>query len=294
LLVANHANTGKWTVFRKDYLEGSSLYTKCKAIWLENVMNHENGKEEITKLFGFAPFDFPKSVEYVEKCIELGSKEESIVLDFFSGSSTTAHSVMKLNAKDGKNRQFIMIQLPEKCETGSIPKEKGYDTICEIGKERIRRAGKQISSSSQSKLPGFEKNLDVGFRVFKLDSSNMKDVYYSPSETPKVTLDGFIDNIKSDRTHEDLLFQVMLDLNIELSAPVERLNIAGKEVFSVDNGYLMACFMDNVSNEVVTEIAKRHPYHFVTRDNSMVNDSVATNFDQIFKAYSPDTIRSVL
>ena len=151
-----------------------------------------------------------------------------------------------------------------------------------------------IAENTQTKLPGFNNKVDVGFRVLKLDSSNMKDVYYSPSETPKITLDGFIDNIKSDRTHEDLLFQVMLELNIELSAPIEKLTIEGKEVFSVDNGYLVACFVDNISNEVVMEIAKRHPYHFVLRDNSMANDSVATNFDQIFKEYSPDTIRKVL
>lgn len=256
-------------------------------------------------------FENPKDEEVIERIIEfIGAADDDIIMDFFSGSSTTAHSVFLSNINQKANRRFILVQIPEIIDPSKASSEKAKKVavnavalldslnvphnICELGKERIRRAGKLVTSDVQSKLPGFETKVDVGFRVFKLDDTNMKDVYYSPSQTPKITLDGFVDNIKSDRTHEDLLFQIMLDLNIELSAPVEKLNIAGKEVFSVDNGYLMACFMNNISNEVVTEIAKRHPYHFVTRDNSMVNDSVATNFDQIFKAYSPDTIRSIL
>lgn len=278
-----------------------------------SVINKDGraASKRLASLMGDKVFENPKDEEVIERIIEfIGAADDDIIMDFFSGSSTTAHSVFLSNINQKANRRFILVQIPEIIDPSKASSEKAKKVavnavalldslnvphnICELGKERIRRAGKLVTSDVQSKLPGFETKVDVGFRVFKLDDTNMKDVYYSPSQTPKITLDGFVDNIKSDRTHEDLLFQIMLDLNIELSAPVEKLNIAGKEVFSVDNGYLMACFMNNISNEVVTEIAKRHPYHFVTRDNSMVNDSVATNFDQIFKAYSPDTIRSIL
>lgn len=290
LLVANLANTGKWSVFRKDYLEGTSLYTKSKALWTESEMNHENGKEMIGQLFGNTPFDFPKSVEYIKKCILLGTKKDSIIMDFFSGSATTAHAVMKQNSEDGGKRTFIMIQLPESVSTNTIALNSGYETICDIGEERIRRSAKRIKNES----PLTTADLDTGFRVLKLDSSNMKDVYYNPAEYVPSMFETLADNIKEDRTPEDLLFQVMLELGVLLSSKIEETSIAGKKVFSVADGFLIACFDVDVTDEVITEIAKKKPYYFVTRDHSMASDSVATNFDQIFATYSPETVRKVL
>lgn len=290
LLVANLANTGKWSVFRKDYLEGTSLYTKSKALWTESEMNHENGKEMIGQLFGNTPFDFPKSVEYIKKCILLGTKKDSIVMDFFSGSATSAHAVMKQNSEDGGKRTFIMIQLPESVSTNATAASSGYETICDIGEERIRRAAKRIKEES----PLTTADLDTGFRVLKLDSSNMKDVYYNPADYVPSMFESLADNIKEDRTPEDLLFQVMLDLGVLLSSKIEETTIAGKKVFSVADGFLIACFDADVTDEVITEIAKKKPYYFVTRDHSMASDSVATNFDQIFATYSPETVRKVL
>lgn len=287
LLVANLANTGKWSVFRKDYLEGSSLYTKSKAIWLEPEMNHENGKEMVGKLFGNTPFDFPKSVDYIKKCILLGTKKDSIVMDFFSGSATTAQSVMQLNSEDGGNRKFILVQLPENSSTNLVANESGYNTICDIGKQRIRLAGDYIKNNGNI-------NIDFGFRVLKLDSSNMKDVYYTPTETQQTLFDSFSDNIKEDRTPEDLLFQVMLDLGVLLSSKIEEIEVAGKKIFNVADGFLIACFDKDVTEETVKAVAEKKPYYAVFRDSSMANDSVATNFDQIFEAMSPDTIRKVL
>lgn len=289
LLVANLANTGKWSVFRKDYLEGTSLYTKAKGLWLEKEMNHENGKEMVRKLFGVTPFDFPKSVDYIKKCLLLGTSSyaDDIVLDFFSGSSTTAHAVMQLNAEDGGKRKFIMVQLPEVCAEGTEAAKAGYSTICEIGKERIRRAVAKIKEDS----PLTTGSLDVGFRVLKLDSSNMKDVYYTPEEYAKMnfSIDGFMDNIKPDRTDEDLLFQVMLDLGIPLSAQISQ----EEGVFYVNNNYMIASF-GKVDNSLVTKIAKKQPYYAVFRDSSFINDSALVNVEQIFNTYSPNTIRRVL
>nr|WP_172642059.1 site-specific DNA-methyltransferase [Desulfitobacterium hafniense] len=292
LLVANLANTGKWSVFRKDYLEGTSLYTKAKGLWLEKEMNHENGKEMVRELFGVTPFDFPKSVDYIKKCLLLGTSSyaDDIILDFFSGSATTAHAVMQLNAEDGGKRKFIMVQLPEVCAEGTEAAKAGYSTICEIGKERIRRSGAKIKADS----PLTTGNLDVGFRVLKLDSSNMKDVYYTPEEfltmaQKQQSLFGFMDNIKEDRSDEDLLFQVMLDLGIPLSAKITQ----NSDVFSVNDNYLIACFKQ-VDTALITEIAKKKPYYAVFRDSSFVNDSAMVNFEQVFATFSPNTIRRVL
>ena len=292
LLVANLANTGKWSVFRKDYLEGTSLYTKAKGLWLEKEMNHENGKELVRDLFEVTPFDFPKSVEYIKKCLLLGTStyEIDITLDFFSGSSTTAHAVMQLNAEDGGKRKFIMVQLPETTDELSVAYKAGYKNICEIGKERIRRAGKKIKSEAGEQV----KDLDIGFRVLKIDSSNMQDVYYSPGEYKQGNLLALADNIKPDRTAEDLLFQVMLDLGILLSSKIKEAKIGGKKVFDVAEGYLLACFDQDVNSDVVTEIAKRKPYYAIFRDSGIASDSVATNFEQIFATYSPTTVRKVL
>ena len=197
---------------------------------------------------------------------------------------------MQLNAEDGGHRKFIMVQLPEPCAEKSEAYKAGYTNICEIGKERIRRAGKKIKEES----PVTSQNLDVGFRVLKCDTSNMKDVYYNPAEFEPTIFETAADNIKEDRTPEDLLFQVMLDLGVMLSSEIKETTIEGKKVFSVADGFLIACFDDDVTEETIKEIAKQKPYYFVMRDSSMANDSVATNFEQIFATYSPDTVRRVL
>ncbi len=267
-------------------------------------------------------FQNPKSPMIIERLINLIVKSGDIVMDFFSGSATTAEAVMRLNAKYvDKNIRFIMVQLPEDLDE-SITKAdsrakktlqnavKFLDsinkkhTICEIGKERIRRAGKKILNECEvrsvesgvvnSKVQTSNSKLDIGFRVLKCDTSNMKEVYYNPAEYEASLFSSLEDNIKEDRTPEDLLFQVMLDLGVLLSSKIEETTIAGKKVFNVEDNYLIACFDDNVTEDVITEIAKQKPYYFVMRDSSMANDSVATNFDQIFATYSPDTTRKVL
>jgi len=237
------------------------------------------------------PFDNPKSKALLMELIKLiDFNREDIILDFFSGSATTAHAVMQLNAEDGGHRKFIMVQLPEETDEKSEAYKAGYKNICEIGKERIRRAGTKIKEEA-----GLDaQNLDTGFRVLKCDNSNMKDVYYTPAEYEQSLFTSLEDNIKEDRTPEDLLFQVMLDLGVLLSSEIEETTIAGKRVFNVEDNYLIACFDDNVTEDVITEIAKQKPYYFVMRDSSMANDSVATNFEQIFATYSPDTVRKVL
>ena len=233
-------------------------------------------------------FTAPKNPGFLKLLISLIDSTDFTVLDFFSGSATTAHAVMQLNAEDGGNRKFIMVQFPEKTDEKSEAYKAGYKNICEIGKERIRRAGKKIKEES----PLTTQNLDTGFRVLKLDSSNMNDVYYTPEEFHLNTL--FSENVKSDRTAEDLLFQVMLDLGIELSAKIEKQLIAGKEVFQVDENYLIACFDEDVNETTITEIAKMKPVYFVMRDASAANDNVIDNFEQLFEAYSKDTVRKIL
>lgn len=235
--------------------------------------------------------EFPngkKPIKLLQRIIELTCDKDSIILDFFSGSASTAHAVMQLNAEDGGKRKFIMVQIPEETSEKSEAYKAGYKNICEIGKERIRRAAKKIAEENP------KAKFDGGFRVLKLDSSNMKDVYYNPEDFYSYFLDNLVDNIKEDRTPEDLLFQVMLDLGILLSSKIEESVIGGKKVFNVENNYLIACFDENVTEDVINEIAKHKPYYFVMRDSSMANDSVAANFEQIFASYSPDTIRKVL
>ena len=250
----------------------------------------QDGTKEVTNLFDGKIFSFPKPSSLIKFLLEIVNSKDSLVLDFFSGSATTAHAVMQLNAEDGGNRKFIMVQLPEKTDEKSEAYKAGYKNICEIGKERIRRAGKKIKEDNKDK-EGIEK-LDTGFRVLKLDSSNMEDVYYTPQEFTMQSL--FNENVKTDRTGEDLLFQVMLDLGIELSAKVETQQIAGKTVYLVDDNYLVACFDRDVTEAVVTEIAKLHPIYFVMRDASAANDNVIDNFEQLFEAYSKDTVRKIL
>ena len=250
-------------------------------------------------------FSQPKPVKLITYLMSLQTySDNDIILDFFSGSATTAHAVMQLNAEDGGHRKFIMVQLPEATDEKSEAYKVGYKTICEIGKERIRRAGQKILNECEvrsvesgvvnSKVQTSNSKLDIGFRVLKCDTSNMKEVYYNPAEYEASLFSSLEDNIKEDRTPEDLLFQVMLDLGVLLSSKIEETTISGKKVFNVEDNYLIACFDDNVTEDVITEIAKQKPYYFVMRDSSMANDSVATNFDQIFATYSPDTVRKVL
>lgn len=254
----------------------------------EDCGHNDEARKEVKELFNKPPFDSPKPTRLIKQILKIATNKDSLILDFFSGSATTAHSVMQLNAEDGGNRKFIMVQLPEETDEKSEAYKAGYKNICEIGKERIRRASKKIAEENP------DAKFDGGFRVLKLDSTNMKDVYYNPSEFIPSLLDNLADNIKEDRTPEDLLFQVMLDLGVLLSSKIEENIINGKKVFNVEGNYLIACFDENVTDETITAIAKQKPYYFVMRDSSMANDSVATNFEQIFATYSPDTVRKVM
>jgi len=252
--------------------------------------SNEDADEELRLIFGVQKLmDYPKPVRLLEKLIaSYRNTTDSYILDFFSGSATTAHAIMKLNSIDNGNRKFIMVQLPEETDSKSEAYKANYKTICEIGKERIRRAAKKIAEDNP------EAKFDGGFRVLKCDTSNMKDVYYNPDEYEQDLFSTLKDNIKEDRTAEDLLFQVMLDLGIELSAKIEEKELCGHKVFVLDSNYLYACFDDDISDDVVKAIANEHPYYCVIRDSSMASDSVLTNFDQIFKSISPDTVRRVL
>lgn len=276
----------------KRFLSDVKQGIACQTIWkYEEVGHNQEGKKELKGLFPEGvPFDTPKPIRLIQRMIKLAGQNDFLVLDFFSGSATTAHAVMQLNAEDGGNRKFIMVQLPEKTDEKSEAHKAGYETICEIGKERIRRAGAKIKEEN----PLGTMDLDVGFRVLKCDSTNMKKVYYRPDEYDPSMFDSLADNIKEDRTPEDLLFQVMLDLGILLSSKIEQTEIAGKKVFNVADNFLVACFDADITDEVIIAIAQQKPYYFVMRDSSLASDSVAANFDQIFATYSPDTVRKVL
>ncbi len=266
----------------------------------DNVATNKEGKKDILELFGDNAFDTPKPTGLIKKMMRVAMKDDDIILDFFSGSATTAHAVMQLNAEDGGRRRFIMVQLPEPTDKKTDAFKAGFKNICEIGKERIRRAGKKISEE-QNKIKtngslfdnaDAKPKVDIGFRVLKLDSSNMNDIYYRPEEFSDQLIKE--DNVKEDRTPLDLLFQVMLECNLPLSAKIKTEEIAGKEVFSVNNGYLVACFDEDINEDVIKAVAKLKPYYFVMRDSSLASDNVADNFEQIFQAYSKETIRRIL
>lgn len=261
-------------------------------LWRQQITGTtDQASKELESLLGRKIFNFPKPKELVMRIVSLiinGNKRENgIILDFFSGSGTSAHAVMQLNAEDNGHRKYILMQLPAETGETSEAYKMGYKTICDIGEERIRRAGKKIKEETGA-------DIDYGFRCFRVDSSNMKDVYYKPSDVKQAELDLFTDNIKEDRTPKDLLIQVMLDLGVLLSSKVEEKEIAGKKVFSVADGYLIACFDRDVTDDVVTAIARKHPFYAVFRDSSFSSDSVAANFEQIFDTYSPQTVRKVL
>lgn len=283
-VVGTNGQPTLWNAFTKTYLKDViDKSTATPNSFIEEHIN-QNATHELKKLD--IPFSFAKPsslIKYLEDVCRVDDGD--IVLDFFSGSGTTGDAVMQKNI-EGKKIKYILVQLPELCEEKTDAYKAGYKNICEIGKERLRRAGKLY----------YEKNnkVDIGFRVLRLDSSNMKDVYYTPSETQQSLFDTYADNIKEDRTPEDLLFQVMLDLGVLLSSKIEETTIAGKQVFNVADGFLIACFDNDVTEETVKAVAEKKPYYAVFRDSSMANDSVATNFDQIFASISPDTVRKVL
>ncbi len=269
-------------VYTRNYKKEGAI---ARSLLLEDRFGRtRTGKTDCFALFERDLFSNPKPYKLIRYLQIITCSSDAIVLDFFSGSATTAHAVMQLNAEDGGHRKFIMVQLPEETDEKSEAYKAGYKNICEIGKERIRRAGQKIRHSA----------LDIGFRVLKIDSTNMQDVYYNPGEIQQTGLFALADNIKPDRSGEDLLFQIMLDLGILLSSKIEEKVIGGKKVFSVADGYLLACFDSDVTTKTVTEIAKMKPYYAVFRDSGMANDSVATNFEQIFATYSPTTVRKVL
>ena len=257
------------------------------SLWIKKKhSNVSNGTNKLKQLFETdkIPFDFSKSIFTVKDLISLNTSDDDIILDFFPGSATTAHATLLLNSEDKCNRKFILVQLPEPIDEKNNHLSEEYKTIADIGRKRIELAGKELANYE----------IDTGFRTLKIDSSNMKDVYYNPSEYNTDLFDSLENNIKEDRTPEDLLFQVMIDLGILLSSNIEETCISGKKVFNVDDNYLIACFDNNITEDVIVEIAKQEPYYFVLRDASLASDSVATNFEQIFATYSPDTVRKVL
>ena len=290
------------------------------SLYLDGFTNRQ-AIIEVKKIFGDRIFSYPKPTTFIKELIKIGANKDSIILDFFSGSATTAHAVMQLNAEDGGNRKFIMVQLPEKCDEKSEAYKAGYKNICEIGKERIRRAGTKIveerahllsavksgafekgkpfaqftnSESAKAAQAEIRKTLDIGFRVLKLDSSNMQDVYYNPAAVSQTLLDATIDNIKPDRTPLDLLFQVMLELGVPLSAKIEENAVNGKTYYAVNGNDMIACFDDAIDEEVITEIAKQQPLYVVFKDQSFASDSVAINNEQLFKTHSPATTIKVI
>ena len=249
--------------------------------------DNQDSEKEQKELLGEKYFDYTKPVQLIYNLVKSCTSDEDIIMDFFSGSSTTAHSVMKLNAEDGGNRNFIMIQLPEKTDLASEAYKAGYPNICEIGKERIRRAGKKILEDNTDKEE--IKDLDIGFRVLKLDDSNMTDVYYNPSEYSQDLLSSLESNVKSDRTDLDLLFGCLLEWGLPLSLPYKSEQIDGCTVHNYNDGDLIACFDENVPENVIKEIAKKQPLRAVFRDSSFVNSPSKINVGEIFKLMAPDT-----
>lgn len=286
----NHSDSERGFVYKAYKKELNSIYLLLNSLdCCENEYLNQVSTKEMFDLFDERMFDYAKPTSFVRKLLSYDKNKNSIVLDFFSGSATTAHSVFIQNAIDEMNRKFIMVQLPEKCDEKSEAYKAGYKNICEIGKERIRRAGKKIKEENLN-----TKDLDIGFRVLKLDSSCMKDVYYSPNKMQQDLLTQLEDNIKEDRTPEDLLFQVMLDMGVLLSSEIKTEIINGKTVFNVNDGDLVCCFDKNIDDDTVTKIAKMQPLYAVFRDSSMSSDSVAVNFDQIFETYSSSTERRII
>ncbi|WP_443854120.1 site-specific DNA-methyltransferase [Eshraghiella crossota] len=287
-------NTEGWSIYFKQYEKvNNENIPIVRTVPYQNLINIEGansakGTREVMELFKGKYFDYPKPLSLMMHLQNMILKDNDILLDFFSGSATSAHAIILNNARNNENKKYILVQWPEEIDKESDAYKSGFKNICEIGKERIKRASKKISEEYPESV------YDGGFRVLKCDSSNMKDIYYTPSETQQSLFDTYADNIKEDRTPEDLLFQVMLDLGVLLSSKIEETTIAGKQVFNVADGFLIACFDKDVTEETVKAVAEKKPYYAVFRDSSMANDSVATNFDQIFASISPETVRKVL
>ncbi len=272
--------------------ESDPLYPIYTFIDADLSGTAESGKAELGRLVGKQHgFDTVKPVQLIKYLLQTFAGKNDIIFDFFSGSATTAQAVMEQNAEDGGRRKYILVQVEEKCDPDGEAYKAGFQTVCEIGKERIRRAGRKIKEEAGLAVPA---DLDIGFRCLRLSESNMENVYYAPEDTKQEDLFHLVDNVKPDRTPEDLLFQVMLDLGVLLSSSIEVKEMAGKKVFNVAEGFLLACFDHDVTEETVKAIAQRKPCYAVFRDSSMANDSVAANFDQIFETYSPETVRKVL
>jgi len=286
-LITAERTGNEWRIFRKDYLvaeDGSTATTLVKSLWTENTINNDYGKKAIKELFGSNVMSFPKPPELIKRMAAIGSRQDSIILDFFSGSATTAHAVMQLNAEDGGHRKFIMVQLPEKCDETSEAYKAGYKNICEIGKERIRRAGEKIKAES----PMTTQDLDIGFRVLKLDDTNMKDVYYAADDYSQDMIAGLESNIKEDRTDLDLLFGCLIDWGLPLSLPYRSEQIDGCTVHTYNGGDLIACFDANIPESVVKTIAKRKPLRAVFRDSGFASSPEKINVFEIFKLYMPE------
>ena len=264
--------------------EDTERSSKSKSFWIGGELSNDVGRRQLKTIFGAAYFDYPKSIDYILNTIYMGSDSDSIILDFFSGSATTAHAVMQLNAEDGGHRKFIMVQLPEKCDEASEAYKAGYKNICEIGKERIRRAGDKIKSES----PTTTQDLDIGFRVLKLDDTNMKDVYYAPDDYDQGMLAALESNIKDDRTDLDLLFGCLIDWGLPLSLPYKSEQIDGCTVHTYNDGDLIACFDANIPESVVKEIAQRKPLRAVFRDSGFASSPEKINVFEIFKLYMPE------
>ena len=286
-LILAEKSRSEWRIFRKDYLnkDGKVSKTMAKSLWAEKEITNDYGRSSVKELFGKAVMDFPKSPALLERLVKIGSNENDIVLDFFAGSSSTAHAILASNASEGSHRKFIMIQLPESTAEGSIARQEGYETISELSKERIRRAGQKILEGECH--PDWNK--DVGFRVLKIDSSNMADVFYAPDGTTQAGLLDLVDNIKPDRKPEDLLFQVLLDWGVDLTLPIRQETIHSKTVFFVADNALVACFDSGITDELIKELAAHQPIRVVFRDVAFKDDSAKINSSQIFKSLSPAT-----
>ena len=272
----------EYDVFQKDYLDEYSRI-KYKDFWIEKEINYDRSSEEIRAIFNDKIFNYAKPLYLINKIINtiIEKNEDSIIMDFFSGSATTAHSVLELNSQDNGKRKYILVQLPEKIDY------KNYDNICDIGEERIRRAAQKIKEETKA-------DIDYGFRVYKIDSSNMKDVYYKPSDLNQEQLNMFETNIKEDRTSEDLLTQVILDLGLTLDLKIEEKNILNNKVYFVDENSLIACFDDNIDINIINEICKFAPLKVVFKDSSFKNDNDKINVEERIKKLSPETEVSIL
>ncbi len=259
------------------------------TFWDYDEVGHTDSSNKSLKMIfdGNQYFDYPKPLELIKKAIQIGSGSNDISLDFFSGSATTAHAIMQLNAEDQGNRKYILVQLPETTNETSEAYKAGYKNICEIGKERIRRAAKKIKEDTKA-------DIDFGFRVYRLDESNMQNVYYHPQDYDQSKMDAFVDNVKPDRSADDLLVQVMIDWGLPLSLKIEKINIAGKQVYKVDNDSLYACFDKSLDENFAKEIAKDKPLRIVCRDNSFKDNSAKTNVKQLLKQLSPETDLKVI